>query len=116
MGSQASVTGTQGMGVRTPSAAAVAPATVGLASDMHIPNGGILTTGAAASMLPAGLPSTSTRDVGRTTSELGAAPNVQVSIADIVTLGLPMPTVLSWEPLRIPLTSWSLAPSRSAAG
>jgi hypothetical protein len=42
----AGVTGMQGMGVRTPMAAAVAAATVGLAMDVHIANGGILTTGA----------------------------------------------------------------------
>ena len=34
-----------GIGVSTPSAAAVAAATIGLASDVHIPNGGMLTTG-----------------------------------------------------------------------
>lgn len=39
------VTGIQGMGVRTPSAAAVAEATVGLANELHIPKGRILTMG-----------------------------------------------------------------------
>src|SRR5437870_4664119 len=34
----AGVTGTQGIGVSTPRAAAVAAATIGLASDWHIPN------------------------------------------------------------------------------
>ncbi len=41
----AMVIGTQGMGVRTPSAAAVAEATVGLATELHIPKGGIFTVG-----------------------------------------------------------------------
>ena len=35
-------TGTQGIGVSTPSAAAVAATTVGLATEVHIPNGGML--------------------------------------------------------------------------
>src|SRR5262249_45762590 len=39
------VTGTHGIGVRTPSAAAVALATVGFASELHMPNGGTLTIG-----------------------------------------------------------------------
>jgi hypothetical protein len=34
-----------GMGVKTPKAAAVAAATVGLAKDEHIPKGGTLTIG-----------------------------------------------------------------------
>lgn len=41
----AGVTGIQGIGVSTPNAAAVAAATVGLAGDVHIPNGRILTIG-----------------------------------------------------------------------
>src|SRR5579884_2094357 len=41
----AGVTGIQGMGVRTPSAAAVAEATVGLDRLVHIPNGGMFTIG-----------------------------------------------------------------------
>ena len=40
------VAGKQGMGVRTPSAAAVAAATIGLAGELHTPNGMILTIGA----------------------------------------------------------------------
>lgn len=39
------VTGMQGIGVSTPKAAAVALATVGLDGVVHIPKGGILTTG-----------------------------------------------------------------------
>jgi hypothetical protein len=35
----------QGMGVRTPIAAAVAAATIGFAGDMHMPNGIIFTIG-----------------------------------------------------------------------
>ena len=39
------VAGIQGIGVRTPIAAAVAAATMGLAGDIHIPNGMIFTMG-----------------------------------------------------------------------
>ena len=39
------VTGMQGIGVSTPSAAAVAEATVGLAMDMHMPKVGMFTMG-----------------------------------------------------------------------
>jgi hypothetical protein len=41
----AAVTGMQGMGVRTPSAAAVAAATIGLEGELHMPKGAILTMG-----------------------------------------------------------------------
>lgn len=39
------VAGMQGIGVRTPMAAAVAAATIGFAGDMHMPNGMIFTSG-----------------------------------------------------------------------
>ena len=39
------VAGMQGIGVNTPSAAAVAAATIGLAMLMHVPNGMTLTSG-----------------------------------------------------------------------
>ena len=41
----AAVTGIQGIGVKTPSAAAVAAITIGLAGDWHIPKGTIFTIG-----------------------------------------------------------------------
>lgn len=41
----AKVTGTQGMGVSTPLAAAVADATVGLAMEVHMPKGGMFAMG-----------------------------------------------------------------------
>src|ERR1039458_7921944 len=41
----AGVFGMHGMGVRTPSAAAVAAATVGFDGDMHIPNGSMFSMG-----------------------------------------------------------------------
>lgn len=52
----ATVSGTQGIGVSTPKAAAVADATTGLAIDRHIPNGVMLTIGLLSMMLPAGGP------------------------------------------------------------
>lgn len=50
----AGVTGMQGMGVRTPRAADVADATAGLAIELHIPNGMMLTMGMLSLMLAAG--------------------------------------------------------------
>ena len=41
----AAVAGMHGIGVSTPSAAAVAAATVGLAGELHTPNGMMLTSG-----------------------------------------------------------------------
>ena len=51
----AGMTGTHGIGVSTPRAAAVAAATVGFASDWHIPNGGMFTIGMLSMMVAAGL-------------------------------------------------------------
>ncbi len=65
----ATVIGMQGMGVSTPMAAAVAAATIGLAGDMHTPNGRILTIGLWSMMLAAGGPSHNTLFNGKTTSE-----------------------------------------------
>ncbi len=56
----ATVTGTHGIGVKTPIAAAVAAATVGLAGDWHIPNGAMLTIGLLSIIFAAGIFDTST--------------------------------------------------------
>ena len=80
----AGVTGMQGMGVRTPRAAAVAAATMGLAIDWHMPNGGMFIIGALAVMLAAGVP-VITQVVGRTTSVEGAAPKLHDILALIQT-------------------------------
>lgn len=80
-GSHGFVTGTHGIGVRTPRAADVAAATVGLASEVHIPNGGMLTIGTESMTVAAGLPSTRTRLVGSTFSVEGAKPNEHISTA-----------------------------------
>src|SRR5262245_5499793 len=47
-------TGTQGAGVNTPRAAAVAATTAGLVGALHIPKGGMLATGAQSSTVAAG--------------------------------------------------------------
>jgi hypothetical protein len=52
--------GTQGIGVRTPSAADVAEATVGLAIDVHIPHGVMFVMGAQSVIVAAGAPPIST--------------------------------------------------------
>ena len=50
----ATVAGMHGIGVSTPMAAAVAAATIGLAGDIHIPNGMIFTMGMLSMMLASG--------------------------------------------------------------
>jgi hypothetical protein len=78
----ADVTGMQGIGVRTPSAAAVAEATVGFASDVHIPKGGMLAIGLLSMMFAAGLFSAVT--VGSMTIKLdGATPKLHIITADV---------------------------------
>jgi hypothetical protein len=78
------VTGMQGIGVNTPSAAAVADATVGLAIDMHIPKGGMLVMGIWSMMLAAGVVAL-TLFTGNTLSAEGATPNVHIMTAPAVT-------------------------------
>jgi hypothetical protein len=65
------VTGTQGAGVKAPSFAAVAAATVGLDIVPHIPNVGMLTMGAKARMLAAGVSAVTGVPVGTTVSGTG---------------------------------------------
>ena len=75
------MTGMQGMGVRTPKAAAVADATVGFAMDWHIPKGMMLTMGLLSMMFAIGLFCTFGRVGSTTIKEPGAIPNVHCSIA-----------------------------------
>ena len=78
------VTGTQGVGVKTPLAAAVALAVVGLASDEHVANGGIFVTGIESRILAANFLSATT--VGNETIRVdGAAPKLQDILADKAT-------------------------------
>jgi hypothetical protein len=73
----AGVTGTHGMGTRTPSAAAVAEATTGFAIDRHIPKGKMFTSGLLSMMFPTGGPWPRTRLTGRTFRGAGVSPMVQ---------------------------------------
>src|SRR3954468_20627869 len=84
------IAGTHGIGVSTPSAAAVAAATVGLAMEEHMPNGGMLTIGAMSAIAAAGRPSMVTRLIGRMLRVVGANPNEHCSMAPVVTERLPI--------------------------
>lgn len=78
--------GTQGIGVSTPSAAAVAEATVGFASEVQFPNGAILTIGAVSVMVATGIPPARPFCCEVTAaSEPGAKPKVHWSDAPAVT-------------------------------
>jgi hypothetical protein len=76
------VAGTQGIGVKTPSAALVAAATVGFARLVHIPNGGMF-TGVESVIAAAGRPSIITRLLGSTFSVDGAMPKLHSSMAPV---------------------------------
>src|SRR5687768_14753953 len=79
------VTGTQGIGVRTPRAADVAAATIGLARLWHIPKGGMLTIGLLSMMFAAGMLDVRTILSGSTTRVDGARPNVHCIMAPMQT-------------------------------
>jgi len=82
----ATVTGTQGMGVNTPRAAAVAAITEGLAAEVHIPKGRMFTIGAKSIMLAAnGPPAIVGGPLGITINELGAIPKEHCNVAPITT-------------------------------
>src|SRR3954465_3795018 len=83
-GAHGAVTGTHGMGVSTPRAAAVAEATVGLAMDMHMPKGGMFVIGILSMMFAAGAPHI-VLFAGRTTRAEGATPKEHVIMAPAVT-------------------------------
>ena len=76
------VIGMQGMGVRTPIAAAVAAATVGLARLMQVPKVGMLAMGVKFMMVPTCRVAV-TMALGVTISEEGAAPKVQDIMAEV---------------------------------
>ncbi len=78
-------TGMQAPGVKTPSAAAVCAAVIGLAKLMHTPNGAMFTNGMLSMIVAAGLFSMLTMARGRTLNVLGAAPIGQASIAPVTT-------------------------------
>jgi len=79
------VTGMQGMGVKTPNAAAVADATSGFAMDMHIPKDGMFVMGTQSMMLASGTCVVFTRCIGRTMKLAGATPKVHIRVAPLQT-------------------------------
>ena len=83
----AAVAGTQGMGVSTPKAAAVAEATTGFARDRHMPKVGMFTKGLLSRMFATGGPPPRTRFTGSTLRGAGVTPMLQLSMAP-VTSGL----------------------------
>ncbi len=90
----ATMTGTQGMGVSTPCAAAVAADTVGLASDVQLPKGMMLDMGTKSMIVPAGLLQAFTLFIGIMVSWLGARPKEHCKVA-------PIHTNCAIEPLRL---------------
>ena len=107
----AAVTGVHGIGVNTPSAAAVAAATAGFAMLIHMPNGAMFTNGLLSMMFAAGGPDAVTRFTGSTVNTLGATPKVHVSAAPDVTCN---PIVDSFS-RAYRLEGSDLGPSRSFA-
>ena len=78
------VMGIHGIGVRTPKAAAVAAATIGLARLIQVPKGKIFMNGLLSMILAAGI-GVKTRLTGNTTRLEGAAPNVHFKLAPMQT-------------------------------
>jgi hypothetical protein len=72
----AGVAGTQGIGVSTPRAAAVAAVTTGLAMEEHVPNGETFSSGTLSIMVAAGAPPAITRARGRTCNVAGTEPKL----------------------------------------
>lgn len=84
-GTQGVVTGTQGIGVSTPRAAAVAAATVGFDGVVHMMKDGMFAIGAQSMMVAAGTFETFTIGVGVTTRVAGPVPNVHTIAAPMTT-------------------------------
>src|SRR5580692_6507345 len=105
----AGITGTQGIGVNTPSAAAVAAATVGLAIELHMPKGGMFTIGLLSMMLAADVPHMHLF-AGRTFNVLGASPKLHIIIAPVVTsCGMAIPFSIHAARLRTRPLPWVLS-------
>lgn len=81
----AAITGIQGIGVKTPKAAAVAAATCGFAMDVHIPKGMMFVIGMLSMIHAAGILLHITLAFGRTLSTDGAIPKLHISCAPEVT-------------------------------
>ncbi len=76
----------QGIGVRTPRAAAVADATVGLARDEHIPQEDMFTIGEASCIVAAGFPPIISFDWEVTVSAAGVVPKGHFTKAPVTTM------------------------------
>jgi hypothetical protein len=94
------VTGTHGMGVNTPRAAAVADATSGLLGVLHMPKVGMLSIGTKSMMVAAGRPPAVT-PVGVALSGAGVKPNEHVIMAPVTTC-CPMINSFRWSPAYRP--------------
>ena len=79
------VTGTQGIGVSTPQAAAVADATVGLDIDVHMPKGSMFDIGAMSIMFAISMFPHFGRRGTVTISDDGAIPKLHCNVAPIQT-------------------------------
>jgi hypothetical protein len=77
--------GVHGIGVRAPSAAAVAAATMGFMRLVHSPKGGMLTKGTMSVIVATGMFDPRTRFMGSTAMVDGARPIEQVIIAPFTT-------------------------------
>lgn len=82
----AAITGTHGIGVRTPAAAAVADATVGLDKELHVPKGGIFIIGLLSMITAAVLFSIKMLIAEIAISVEGAAPKLHLHCAVVVTI------------------------------
>jgi hypothetical protein len=80
----AMVMGMHGMGVNTPSAAAVAAITIGFAMDWHMPKGMMFNIGLLSMMLASGT-LVITKLVGKTIRVPGATPKLHLSMAPMQT-------------------------------
>lgn len=79
------ILGIHGIGVKTPKAAAVAEATVGLAKLLHIPKDMIFTNGLLSITVAIGCDDTFTKLVGKTVNVDGIAPKEHIKIAPLHT-------------------------------
>lgn len=81
----AGMTGTHGIGVSTPCAAAVAEATCGFACVLHIPKGAMFVMGTLSMTVAVGCSSALDPLAGRTVSVEGALPWLHLSFAPFAT-------------------------------
>jgi hypothetical protein len=79
------VIGMQGIGVKTPKAAAVAAATIGFEGDEQVPKGRMFSMGTLAVILAPGPLTESSRVMGSTISFPGAAPKAHFTIPSAFT-------------------------------